>query len=171
MTSMTRQFLRKAHVVVPWSMLAAACTVLALNGWRLPPSLDNGSPSDWYVVESLEVAYDPDDGQLVVCIRSEIAAAFQSQWTTTLRRIDADQPGGHYIDGGEAERAYDYSPREMRTSCFGWTEYTNMITPQEDGLYRLFVTWPMIDDRGVTRTQRARSNLFEVPDPNAISEE
>lgn len=166
MTTASRKFLRNAHVFVPWGMLAAACVVFASNGGRLPAFLDNGPASDWYAVESLEVAYDPEDGELVVCVRSEVAAAFQSTWTTTLRRIEAGQPGGHYVDGGIADRAYDYGPREMRTSCYGWTEYTNMAkAPSEDGLYRLYVTWPMIDDRGVKRTQRAQSNLFEVPDP------
>lgn len=156
---MARRARGSLHVIVPW-LIGGALAVYAFF-FAMSPLAD---PDDWfYVEEPLKVSYD-EEGTLTVCISSEIRHTFSAQWRTTVRKINGSAVVPMYHDGAEAEREYDYVPREFSEFCEPWTDYTNMQEPTEPGLYELEVTWPMIDDTRRKVVQRARSHLFRVPD-------
>lgn len=156
---------RSKHIWLPWTLLFLLPGLFLI--WQGPAIYDRfGDPSDWYHIASPPHVHLDKDDAWEVCLTTEIRRNFTSQWQTTVRMVlpedgEVPVPGGSF----QLDFAQDYNLKPEGAFCLPWEDYTGLAVPEEPGVYRLYVTWPMRTSDGRMREQRAVSNLFEIPDP------
>lgn len=153
---------RKKHILIPWFGIFLLPGFLLI--WQGPAIHDGfADPADWYHIAVPPHVHLDESGAWEVCITTEIRRNFTSQWKTTVRQIQGD--GNETpVRGGSFQLPFeqDYNLKAESEFCLGWEDYTGLALPEESGIYRLYVTWPMETADGRVREQRAASNQFEI---------
>jgi hypothetical protein len=157
---------KKITVYAPWLLFFFLPVSVAIANID---ELDNyiyqilNDPDDWYYIADGPTVMQDVDGSYYVCLTTEIRKNFQALWSIRLRQVlsnGTEVP----IEGGtfSLSNPQDYNIKPLANFCLSFETYTGLSLPTDTGIYRMYVTWPMVDDNGRTQTQRAQSNLFEI---------